>query len=70
MRFDPNISSLDERECLGKLSMDELHFIFTSCEMREKQENISRKEVVFKKSKKTKKKYKNKSKSNFSSNDD
>jgi hypothetical protein len=34
MRFDPNISSLEEREDLSMLSMDELHGIFTTYEMR------------------------------------
>jgi hypothetical protein len=34
MRFDPNISTLEEREDLGTISMDELHGIFTAYEMR------------------------------------
>jgi hypothetical protein len=34
MRFDPKISSLEEREYLDSTSIDELHGIFTTCEMR------------------------------------
>jgi hypothetical protein len=34
MRFDPKISSLEEREDLATLSMDELHGILTTYEMR------------------------------------
>jgi hypothetical protein len=34
MRFDMNISSLEEREDLGMINMDELHGIFTAYEMR------------------------------------
>jgi hypothetical protein len=34
MRFDPNISSLEERVDIAMLSMDELHGILTSYEMR------------------------------------
>jgi len=34
MRFDANISSLEKREDLSTLSMDELHGILTSYEMR------------------------------------
>jgi hypothetical protein len=33
MRFDPKISSLEERENIGMLSMDELHGMFTTYEM-------------------------------------
>jgi hypothetical protein len=69
MRFDPNISSLEEREDLSTLSMDELHGILTAYEMRTEQDNPSRKEASFKASKKTKKNKKN-SKSNYSCNDD
>jgi hypothetical protein len=56
MRFDPKISSLEEREDLGTISMDELHGIFTAYEMRTVQENPSTKEATFKASKRTKKK--------------
>jgi hypothetical protein len=34
MRFDPNIYSLEEREYISTLSMDELHGILTAYEMR------------------------------------
>jgi hypothetical protein len=34
MRFDPNISTLEERADLNSISMDELHGIFTAYEMR------------------------------------
>jgi hypothetical protein len=39
MRFDPEISTLKEREDLNSISMDELHGIFTTYEMRTEQEN-------------------------------
>jgi hypothetical protein len=70
MRFDPKISSLEEREDLATLSMDELHGILTAYEMRTEQDNPSRKEATFKASKKTKKKNKKNSKSNCSCSDD
>jgi hypothetical protein len=34
MRFNPNISALEERSYLNSISMDELHGIFTAYEMR------------------------------------
>jgi hypothetical protein len=34
MRFDPKVSSLEERADLSTLSMDELHGILTAFEMR------------------------------------
>jgi hypothetical protein len=34
MRFDPKISSLEERSDINSISMDELHGIFTTYEMR------------------------------------
>jgi hypothetical protein len=34
MRFDPKISTLEERSDLNSISMDELHGIFTTYEMR------------------------------------
>jgi hypothetical protein len=55
MSFDPKISSLEERQDLATLSMDELHGILTSYEMRTEQENISRREATFKAFKKTRK---------------
>jgi hypothetical protein len=39
MRFDPKISTLEERSDLNSISMDELHGIFTTYEMRTEQEN-------------------------------
>ena len=48
MRFDPKISSLEEREDMNSISMDELHGIFTTYEMRNEQENPDIKEVAFK----------------------
>jgi hypothetical protein len=52
MRFDPKISSLEERTDLATLSMDELHGILTDYEMRTKQDNPPKKEASFKASKK------------------
>ena len=54
MRFDPKVLALEERKDLDKLSMDELHGILTTYEMRKEQENPSSKEETFKVSKKTK----------------
>jgi hypothetical protein len=39
MRFNPKISTLEERSDLNSISMDELHGIFTTYEMRIEQEN-------------------------------
>jgi hypothetical protein len=58
MRFDPKISSLEERSYLNSISMDALHGIFTAYEMRIEQENPDVKEVTFKASKISKKKEK------------
>jgi hypothetical protein len=58
MRFDPKISTLEEREYLDSISMDELHGIFTAYEMRIEQENPDIKEASFKESKRSKKKEK------------
>jgi hypothetical protein len=55
MRFDPKISSLEERQDMAMLSMDELHGILTTYEMRIEQENPSKREATFKASKKTRK---------------
>ena len=51
MRFNPKISTLEERSDLDSISMDEMHGIFTTYEMRTKQENPNVKEVAFKASK-------------------
>jgi hypothetical protein len=70
MRYDPKISSLEERTDLDTLSMDELHGILTTYEMRTEQDNPVMKEATFKASKKTKKKDKQNPKSYCSCNDD
>jgi hypothetical protein len=58
MRFNPKISTLEERSYLDSISMDELHGIFTAYEMRTEQENRDVKEAAFKESKRSKKKKK------------
>jgi hypothetical protein len=58
MRFNPKISALEERSDMKSISMDELHGIFTSYEMRTEQENPDAKESTFKASKRSKKKKK------------
>jgi len=60
MRYDPKISSLEERVDLATLSMDELHGILTTYEMRIEKDNPVKKEETFKASNKTKKKKKQK----------
>jgi hypothetical protein len=54
MRYDPKVSSLEDRENLDTLTMDELHGIITSYEMRTRQEKPSKGETAFKVSKGTK----------------
>jgi hypothetical protein len=56
MRFNPEISTLEERSDLNSIRMDELHGIFTAYEMRTEQENLDVKEATFKASKRSKKK--------------
>jgi hypothetical protein len=68
MRFNPKISTLEERLDLNSISMDELHGIFTTYEMRNEQENPDVKEAAFKASKISKKKKKEQEEYN-SSND-
>jgi hypothetical protein len=51
MIFDPKISSLEERSDINSISMDGLHEIFTTYEMRTEQENPDIKEAAFKASK-------------------
>jgi hypothetical protein len=58
MRFNPKISTLEERSYLNSISMDELHGIFTVYEMRTEQENLDVKEAAFKASKRSKQKKK------------
>jgi hypothetical protein len=48
MRFVPKISALEERADPNSISMDELHGIFTTYEMRTEQENPDTKEATFK----------------------
>jgi hypothetical protein len=68
MRFNPKISLLEERSDLNSISMDELHGIFTTYEMRSEQENLDVKEVAFKASKRSKKN--KKEQEEYSSNND
>jgi hypothetical protein len=68
MRFDPKILALEERSDLNSISMDELHGIFTTYEMRTEHENPNIKEAAFKASKKSKKK--GRQKEEHSSNND
>jgi hypothetical protein len=68
MRFNLNISALEERSDLNSISMDELHGIFTAYEMRIEQENPDVKEAAFKASKRSKKK--KKEQEEYSSNND
>jgi hypothetical protein len=58
MRFNPNISTLEERSDMNSISMDELHGIFTAYEMRTEQKNVDVNEAAFKASKRSKKKKK------------
>jgi hypothetical protein len=60
MRFNPKISTLEERSDLKSISMDELHGIFTAYEMRTEQENPDVKEAAFKASKDQSKRKRNK----------
>jgi hypothetical protein len=55
MRFDPNISALEERTDLDSIRIDKLHGIFTAYEMRNEKENPNIKEAAFKASKRSKK---------------
>ena len=59
MRFVPKILTLEERSDLNSISMVEFHGIFTTYEMRTEQENPDIK-VVFKASKNSKQKGKEK----------
>jgi hypothetical protein len=55
MRFNPKISALEERSDMNSISMDKLHGVFTTYEMRTEQENPDVKEAIFKASKRSKK---------------
>jgi hypothetical protein len=48
MRYDAKVSTLEDREDLDKLTMDELHGIRIAYEMRTKQEKSSKRETTFK----------------------
>ena len=69
MRFDPKISALEERAKLNSTIMEELHGIFTAYEMRIEQENLDIKEAIFKASKRSKKKGKQKEKEHRNNSD-
>jgi hypothetical protein len=69
MRFDPNISALEEREDLESISTDDLHGIFIAYEMITEHENLDIKEAVFKSSKGSKKKGKKNEKEHSSNSD-
>jgi hypothetical protein len=68
IRFDSNISELEEREDIATLTMDELHGTLTTYEMRTEQDNPIKKEETFKASKKSKKKGKKKTNSDNNNN--
>jgi hypothetical protein len=68
VRFEPKISTLEERSNINSISMEELHGIFTTYEMRTKQENPDIKEATFKASKSSKQKGKQKEENNNNSN--
>jgi hypothetical protein len=51
MRYDAKVSTLEDREDLDKLTMDELHGILITYEMRTRKERPSKGETTFKASK-------------------
>lgn len=55
MRFNTKVSTLEEKKYLDKITMDELHGILTTYEMRTKTDQSSKKEDAFKATKRTKK---------------
>ena len=55
MKYDSKVSTLEERDDLDSLTVDELHEIFTAYEMRTRQNHPSRKEAAFKAIKESKK---------------
>ena len=55
MIYDPKISTLEDREDLDKLTIEELYGILTAYEMRTGQDNSQKKEAAFKASKVAKK---------------
>jgi hypothetical protein len=69
MIFDTKISTLEERTDLDSISMEELHGIFTTYEMKTEQENPDIKEATFKASKRSKKKGKKNEKEHSNNSD-
>ena len=55
MKYDSKVSTLEERDDLDAMTVDELHGIFTTYEMRTGHNEPSIKEEAFKISKETKK---------------
>ena len=53
MRYYAKVSTLEDREDLEKFTMDELHGILISYEMRTGKEKSSKRETTFKESKAT-----------------
>ena len=48
MKYDSKVSTLEERDDLDSLTVDDLHGIFTAYEMRTRHNDSSRKEATFK----------------------
>ena len=48
MRYDANISTIEDRPELDKLTVDQLHGIFTTYEMKIGNEKPSKEETAFK----------------------
>jgi hypothetical protein len=69
MIFDPKILALEERVDIDSISMDELYGIFTAYEIRIEQENTDIKEAVFKESKRSNQKGKQKEKEHGNNSD-
>jgi hypothetical protein len=52
MRYDANISTIEDKDDLSTLPVDQLHGIFTTCELRTGNDKTSNRETNFKVSKK------------------
>ena len=48
MKYESKVSTLEEQDDLKKVTVDEVHGILTTYEMRTGQDKKSKKEVVFK----------------------
>ena len=59
MKYESKISTIEERDDLDLLTMDQLHGILTAYEMRMGQNNTSKGEAAFKVTKKIKNQKKN-----------